>query len=127
MGLTIETRPDFCTAPHLAQMLRYGCTRLEVGLQSIYEDVARDTNRGHTVQAVGRCFAQAKEAGFKVRARARMRACLRAYVSVRPNPTHHTTPHHTTRTRTHTHTHLPHPSPPASLTHAAPPPRWWPT
>lgn len=29
-----------------------GCTRLEVGVQSVYEDVARDTNRGHTVRAV---------------------------------------------------------------------------
>ena len=30
-------------------MLAYGCTRLEVGVQSIFEDIARDTNRGHTV------------------------------------------------------------------------------
>jgi elongator complex protein 3 len=49
VGLTIETRPDYCLSPHLRQMLSYGCTRLEIGLQSIYEDVARDTNRGHTV------------------------------------------------------------------------------
>lgn len=26
-------------------MLGYGCTRLEIGVQSVYEDVARDTNR----------------------------------------------------------------------------------
>ncbi|KAM9421494.1 uncharacterized protein ACWYII_021606 [Salvelinus alpinus] len=26
-------------------MLGYGCTRLEMGVQSVYEDVARDTNR----------------------------------------------------------------------------------
>ena len=63
VGLTIETRPDYCLAPHLASMLAYGCTRLEIGLQSTYEDVARDTNRGHTVAAVGRCFALAKDAG----------------------------------------------------------------
>ena len=49
-------------------MLSYGCTRLEIGLQSIYEDVARDTNRGHTVAAVGECFRLAKDAGFKVNA-----------------------------------------------------------
>jgi len=30
-------------------MLNYGCTRLEIGVQSIYEDIAKDTNRGHTV------------------------------------------------------------------------------
>lgn len=45
IGITIETRPDYCLKPHLNSMLSYGCTRIEVGVQSIYEDVARDTNR----------------------------------------------------------------------------------
>ncbi|CAJ0832367.1 7498_t:CDS:10 [Entrophospora sp. SA101] len=66
IGITIETRPDYCLKPHLSQMLRYGCTRLEIGVQSIYEDVARDTNRGHTVKAVTETFQLAKDAGFKV-------------------------------------------------------------
>lgn len=44
-----------------------GCTRLELGLQSIYEDVARDTNRGHTIESAKGCFQLAKDAGFKVR------------------------------------------------------------
>lgn len=44
-GITIETRPDYCLKRHLSDMLRYGCTRLEIGVQSVYEDVARDTNR----------------------------------------------------------------------------------
>lgn len=30
IGITIETRPDYCLKPHLSSMLRYGCTRLEV-------------------------------------------------------------------------------------------------
>ena len=64
-------------------MLAYGCTRLEVGVQSVYEDVARDTNRyivlrqyacgtrpsssrGHTVKAVSESFRMAKDSGFKV-------------------------------------------------------------
>jgi elongator complex protein 3 len=47
-------------------MLSYGCTRLEVGVQSVYEDVARDTNRGHTVRAVCESFQLAKDCGFKV-------------------------------------------------------------
>ncbi|KAK6437654.1 Elongator subunit [Oleoguttula sp. CCFEE 5521] len=66
VGITIETRPDYCLPPHLTDMLRYGCTRLEVGVQSLYEDVARDTNRGHTVKAVCETFAMSKDAGFKV-------------------------------------------------------------
>lgn len=49
IGITIETRPDYCGPAHLNDMLVYGCTRLEVGVQSIFEDVARDTNRGHSV------------------------------------------------------------------------------
>ena len=48
IGITIETRPDFCLKPHLNELLSYGCTRIEIGVQAIYEDIARDTNRGHT-------------------------------------------------------------------------------
>ncbi|OON15314.1 histone acetyltransferase, ELP3 family, partial [Opisthorchis viverrini] len=66
VGITIETRPDYCLKKHLGEMLRYGCTRLEIGVQSVYEDVARDTNRGHTVRAVCESFHLSKDAGFKV-------------------------------------------------------------
>lgn len=66
IGITIETRPDYCVRRSLSDMLRYGCTRLEIGVQSVYEDVARDTNRGHTVKAVNASFQMAKDCGFKV-------------------------------------------------------------
>ena len=66
IGITIETRPDYCLKPHLSNMLSYGCTRLEIGVQSVYEDVARDTNRGHTVRAVSECFHLGKDAGYKI-------------------------------------------------------------
>ncbi len=66
IGLTIETRPDYCQRRHIHEMLHYGCTRLEVGVQSVYEDVALDTNRGHTVRAVTESFKMAKDAGFKI-------------------------------------------------------------
>ncbi|XP_047474347.1 elongator complex protein 3 [Penaeus chinensis] len=66
IGITIETRPDYCLKRHLSDMLKYGCTRLEIGVQSVYEDVARDTNRGHTVRAVSESFQYSKDAGFKV-------------------------------------------------------------
>lgn len=66
IGITIETRPDYCLKPHLEEMLSYGCTRIEIGVQSIYESVARETNRGHTVAAVCHSFQLAKDCGFKV-------------------------------------------------------------
>src|SRR5260370_39519104 len=69
IGITIETRPDYCLRPHLSQMLRYGCTRLEVGVQSVYEDLARDTKRGHTVPPVSKCIHLAKSRGCKITAR----------------------------------------------------------
>jgi elongator complex protein 3 len=66
VGITIETRPDYCLKPHLDEMLSYGCTRIEIGVQSIYESVARETNRGHTVAAVCHSFQLAKDCGFKI-------------------------------------------------------------
>lgn len=66
IGITIETRPDYCLKPHLDEMLGYGCTRIEIGVQSVYESVARETNRGHTVASVCHSFHLAKDCGFKV-------------------------------------------------------------
>ncbi|KAM0671282.1 histone acetyltransferase [Ordospora colligata] len=66
VGITIETRPDFCAQSHLSKMLEYGCTRVEIGVQSVYEDVAIDTNRGHTVKSVCESFSLTKDAGFKI-------------------------------------------------------------
>lgn len=66
VALTIESRPDHSSPRHLSAMLEYGCTRLEIGVQSVYEDIARDTNRGHSVQSVCDCFRLAKDSGFKV-------------------------------------------------------------
>ncbi len=66
VAITIETRPDHCVKPHIDSLLSYGCTRIELGVQSVYEDVARDTNRGHTVAAVCHSFALLKDSGYKV-------------------------------------------------------------
>jgi len=66
IGITIETRPDYCLKPHLDEMLSYGCTRIEIGVQSVYESVALETNRGHTVRSVCHSFELAKNCGFKV-------------------------------------------------------------
>jgi elongator complex protein 3 len=41
--------------PHIDAMLSYGCTRIEIGVQSVYEDVAKDTNRCVSPSHRGRC------------------------------------------------------------------------
>lgn len=66
VGLTIETKPDWCKQPHVDQMLRFGATRVEIGVQVIDDYVYQLTNRGHTVEDVVEAFRIAKDAGVKI-------------------------------------------------------------
>jgi len=49
-GLTVETKPDWGLLEHGNEMLRLGCTRVELGVESVYDDVLHYTHRGHTIQ-----------------------------------------------------------------------------
>jgi len=66
VGLTIETKPDWCKESHVNQMLRFGCTRVEIGVQIIDDAVYDLTNRGHSVQDVVEAFQISRDAGFKI-------------------------------------------------------------
>lgn len=66
VGLTFETRPDFCKEGHVDRMLAYGGTRVEVGIQVLDDEVLYKVRRGHTVQEVVEAFRIAKDAGFKI-------------------------------------------------------------
>ena len=66
VGLTIETRPDMCSNQQIGDLLRYGCTRLELGVQTVYEDVVTKIRRGHSVQCVKDAFVRLKDSGLKV-------------------------------------------------------------
>ena len=65
-GLTIETRPDFAKEAHIDRMLRMGATRVEIGVQTVYNDVLRLVNRGHTVEESIEATRRLKDAGLKV-------------------------------------------------------------
>ncbi|MGC9209012.1 MAG: tRNA uridine(34) 5-carboxymethylaminomethyl modification radical SAM/GNAT enzyme Elp3 [Nitrososphaeria archaeon] len=66
VGLTIETRPDYCREKHVDMMLRYGGTRVEIGVQTLDDLLLKKTHRGHTVRDVEDAFRIAKDAGFKI-------------------------------------------------------------
>lgn len=66
VGITVETRPDWCKEPHVDIMLSYGTTRVEIGVQNIYDDIYALVNRGHTVKDVIEATRIAKDAGLKV-------------------------------------------------------------
>ena len=64
--ITIETRPDYCKEPHIDLMLRLGVTRVELGVQTVYDDIYKLVNREHTVEDVVEATRIAKDAGFSV-------------------------------------------------------------
>jgi elongator complex protein 3 len=66
VALCLETRPDFINEETINQMLDYGCTRVEIGVQSLDNKVHELTNRGHTVEDAIRATQMLKDAGFKV-------------------------------------------------------------
>jgi elongator complex protein 3 len=65
-GLTIETRPDWCKEPQVDKILALGGTRVELGVQTVYDNVLCDVNRGHTVQDSVEATRILKDAGLKV-------------------------------------------------------------
>jgi len=66
VGLTFETRPDFCKERHVDMMLDYGATRVELGVQILDDEVLLKVHRGNTVDDIREAFNIAKDAGFKV-------------------------------------------------------------
>lgn len=66
VALTIETRPDLCFEEHVDEMLRYGVTRVEIGVQSVYDDVLEFVRRGHTVNDVIKATKIARDAALKI-------------------------------------------------------------
>ena len=66
IGLTIETRPDYGILSHGDDMLRLGCTRVELGIQSPYEEVLSKIKRGHTVKQSIKSIRILKDLGFKL-------------------------------------------------------------
>jgi len=66
VGLTIETKPDWCRKEHVDRLLSYGTTRVEIGVQSLREDVLKFVNRGHNLEDTVRAFQVAKDSCFKV-------------------------------------------------------------
>ena len=64
--IAVETRPDFCREPDVDFMLRLGVTRVELGVQTVYDDVYGLVNRGHTVGDVAEATRVARDSGMAV-------------------------------------------------------------
>ena len=66
VGLSFETRPDFVTQKEAMEIKKMGATKIELGVQSIYEDVLTLNLRGSGNKETIRATKILKDAGFKV-------------------------------------------------------------
>eukprot|EP00908_Phaeocystis_cordata_P000092 Transcript_1010.p1 GENE.Transcript_1010~~Transcript_1010.p1 ORF type:complete len:527 (-),score=146.15 Transcript_1010:832-2412(-) len=66
IGLTLETRPDCVDALELRRLRRYGCTRVQLGVQHTDDTLLRKINRGCTTADTERALRLLKDACYKV-------------------------------------------------------------
>ena len=66
VGLTIETKPDWGLLNQSLEMLKYGCTRVELGAQSTDDKIQKITNRGHGIRETIDSTRILKDLGFKI-------------------------------------------------------------
>ena len=52
VGMTFETRPDYCKKDHINRMLNFGVTRVELGVQTLSDELYTKVKRGHTIADV---------------------------------------------------------------------------
>ena len=65
-ALRVSTRPDAIDGETLARLRRFGVETIELGAQSMRDEVLLRTKRGHTAADVRRAAAAVKAAGFQL-------------------------------------------------------------
>ena len=66
VGLVVETRPDWITPYEIRHMRRLGVTKVQIGVQSLDDEVLELNKRGHTVAEVRQALGLLRTAGFKL-------------------------------------------------------------
>ena len=68
VGLVVETRPDAVTPKRLTMLRHLGCTKLQMGIQSLDERILAANHRGIGVDRMQQAFELARIFGFKTHA-----------------------------------------------------------
>jgi len=66
IGINIETRPDFITKKEVRRLRQLGVTKVEMGVQTTYDEVYKLNCRGHGIKEVKNATKILKDAGFKI-------------------------------------------------------------
>ena len=68
VGLSLETRPDLITEKETIRMRKLGCTKVQIGVQSLDDNILKINHRGHGREATKKAFEILRLAGFKIHA-----------------------------------------------------------
>ncbi len=68
VGLVVETRPDHLSEDEVVRVRRLGATKVQIGFQSLSDEVLAKNHRGHDVAATRRAMRLLRAAGFKLHA-----------------------------------------------------------
>ena len=68
VGLVLETRPDHVNPEEVMRLRRLGATKVQLGVQSLDDEILAGNRRGHGVAATRLAFSLLRQAGFKIHA-----------------------------------------------------------
>ena len=66
VGISLETRPDHVSPEEVVALRRLGATKVQVGVQSLSNEVLAANQRGHDVATTRRALGLLRQAGFKI-------------------------------------------------------------
>lgn len=66
VGLVVETRPDWITPDEIVHLRKLGVTKVQIGVQSLDDEILTLNKRGHDVQSVRQALGLLRTAGFKL-------------------------------------------------------------
>ena len=66
VGLVVETRPDWITPEEIVHLRKLGVTKVQIGVQSLDDEILTLNKRGHDVAAVRHALGLLRTAGFKL-------------------------------------------------------------
>ncbi|MDR0950147.1 MAG: tRNA uridine(34) 5-carboxymethylaminomethyl modification radical SAM/GNAT enzyme Elp3 [Candidatus Ancillula sp.] len=66
VGLVIETRPDTITKKNLTIIRHLGCTKVQIGIQSLQQNVLNNNHRRISVDKIAEAFSLLRLFGFKI-------------------------------------------------------------
>ncbi|MBD3366152.1 tRNA uridine(34) 5-carboxymethylaminomethyl modification radical SAM/GNAT enzyme Elp3 [candidate division WWE3 bacterium] len=68
VGLSLETRPDLITKEEVIHLRSLGCTKVQIGVQTLNNKLLKLNKRDHTVKQIKKAFELLRLAGFKIQA-----------------------------------------------------------